>query len=630
MGRPFANELACLPENLAFALEHPIQLLSKALERARVGRVLACGAGGSYSAAAFSQLLFQEAGADAQPVTPLHFLQSRRPTEPTTLLLFTAGGRNKDVLRVIDHARELAVSVVLVCANPDSPAARLAAKMPANTIFDFSYPARRDGFLAVNSLAVTWWLLARAFGHMPPNAREVAAALERQYPVEYIARDRRHACLLLHDRWTKPVAVDLESKLSEAALCAPLIADWRQFGHGRHHWLAKNASFSSVISVECPDAGLLPARSLGLLPPKVPQCRLATKTPGIAGVCSLLLRSFVLVGGIGRQVGIDPGRPGVPPFGSALYHLAAVPAARTRKRAGWDLELATARKLDEIGLRGEQPEVKDAVVAAARRYAKHIAAARFGAVVLDFDGTAAPAGLPPENPLCDEIAPVLLRLLRRDIVVGIATGRGDSCHRNLATSLPKALWPRVLVCHYNGASIGTLADLVRKPIGWPMDPVLLEIESELASDPVLAALAEIKNKGPQITLRTATREKAAMVERIVRSRIAKSHRNSVRIVASSHTLDVVPLAATKVALIDHIKKHYTAGGPVLALGDRGDIGGNDFELLATAHSLSVDRVSPDLESCWNFLPQAVSHHHGTAVYLEHSRLSPGSLHLIPI
>lgn len=629
MGRPFANELAGLPENLAFAFEHPVESLRKALERARVGRVLACGAGGSYSAAAFSQLLFQEAGADAQPVTPLHFLQSRRPTEPTTLLLFTAGGRNKDVLRVIDHARELEVSVVLVCANPDSPAARLARKAPGNTIFDFAYPARRDGFLAVNSLAVTWWLAARAFGHTLPNAREVADALGREYQVEYISPDRRHACLLLHDRWTKAVAVDLESKMSEAALCAPLIADWRQFGHGRHHWLAKNAEFSSVVSVETPESGILPARSLGLLPKKVPQCRLTTKAPGIAGVCSLLLRSFVLVGQIGRQVGIDPGRPGVPPFGSALYHLAAVPAARARKRTGWDLELATARKLDEIGLRGEQAEVRDAVAAAGRRYAKRMAAARFGAVVLDFDGTAAAPGILPENPLCEEIAPALLRLLKRDIVVGIATGRGDSCHQNLAASLPKALWPRVLVCHYNGASIGTLADLMRQPISWPKDPVLLEIESELAADPVLAALAEIKNKGPQLTLRTATREKAAMVERIVRSRIAKAHRGAARIVASSHTLDVVPLAATKVALIDHIQKHYTAGGPVLAIGDRGDIGGNDFELLATRHSLSVDRVSPDLESCWNFLPQAVSHHHGTAVYLEHSRLSPGTLHLNP-
>ncbi len=630
MGRPFANELASLPENLAFATDFSVDELRSYLERARCTRVLACGAGGSYSAAVFSQLLFQEAGTDAQPITPLHFLQSSRPSEPTNLLLFTARGRNKDVLRTIDHARQLAVPVLLFCASPNSPAARLAAKVPANMIFQFAYPARRDGFLAVNSLAVTWWLLARGFRAKPPSADRVKAALAKPYPVEYIARDRRHACLLLHDRWTKPVAVDLESKMAEAALCAPLLADWRQFGHGRHHWLAKNASFSSVISAESPEGGTLPERTLRLLPAAVPQCRLITSEVGIAGVCNLLLQSFALIGSIGRRVNIDPGRPGVPPFGSALYHLPAVRALPPSRKRGWDLELAAVRKLEEIGLREKSPALQETVLAAARKYAGFMTAVRFGAVVLDFDGTTAVSGLLPTSPLCDEITPLLRRLLRRDIVVGIATGRGDSCHKNLVASLPANLWPRVLVCHYNGASIGTLSDLMRQPIAWSNDPVLLEVESDLRADPLIAGMAEIKNKGPQITLRSATREQATMVERLVRARLAKSYRRAARIVASSHTLDVVPLTSTKVALINHIKKYFTRGGPVLALGDRGDIGGNDFELLATSHSLSVDRVSPDLQSCWNFLPQAVSHHHGTVAYLERSRLSSGALKLVTI
>ena len=55
----------------------------------------------------------------------------------------------------------------------------------------------------------------------------------------------------------------------------------------------------------------------------------------------------------------------------------------------------------------------------------------------------------------------------------------------------------------------------------------------------------------------------------------------------------------------------------------------NFELLATPFSLSVDRVSTDLDSCWNFLPRGVSHQHGTVLYLETVRLREGHFQLHP-
>lgn len=140
MGRPFATEVASLAENISFGLEHSVRDLREGIERAQEGRILACGAGGSYSAAAFAELLFEEVKADAPAITPLKFLQSKRPRVPTTLLLFTAGGRNKDVLRVIEHARYCGVTVLLVCATKNSPAAILAQTVSTNVVFEFSYP----------------------------------------------------------------------------------------------------------------------------------------------------------------------------------------------------------------------------------------------------------------------------------------------------------------------------------------------------------------------------------------------------------------------------------------------------------------------------------------------------------
>lgn len=616
MGRPFAGELESLPENISFALDLPVDALRDTIESATIGRILACGAGGSFSAASFIQLLFSTLKVQAQTVTPLHFIQSSRPQEPTTLILFSAGGRNKDVLRVIEHARGIGISMVLICATKDTPAARLIGHQNNSRVFEFSYPAKKDGFLAVNSLAVTWWLVARAFGFTPPDVAAAKRAVAANFEVSFVSNNRRHACLIIHDRWTMPVAIDLESKMSEAALCAPLICDWRQFGHGRHNWLAKNASFSSVLSLETNETLLLTERTLSLLPTKVPQTRLSTDISGVAGTCELLLKSFVFVGALGKQVGIDPGRPGVPPFGSALYRL---PAPRALARTGvkvWNIDAAAQRKIDAIGIREDLSEFGKSVYVAAKSYLEGIKKRKFGAVVLDFDGTTAASGIKPEMKLSGEVEAALIRLLRGGIIIGIATGRGDSCHQNLTNSIPEPLRDLVYICHYNGASIGNLKQISESPIRWSNNPILLEIQKELARDLVISKLSEIQLKGPQITLRTETHAEKMMVEKSVRTFLSRRYPHAARLVASSHTLDIVPIGATKLALIEFLRKNYVDKHDILAIGDRGDLGGNDFELLSTPFSLSVDEVSADLKSCWNFLPRGISHQRGTAIYLE--------------
>jgi hypothetical protein len=50
--------------------------------------------------------------------------------------------------------------------------------------------------------------------------------------------------------------------------------------------------------------------------------------------------------------------------------------------------------------------------------------------------------------------------------------------------------------------------------------------------------------------------------------------------------------------VEHVRER--ADGAVMAIGDQGHLGGNDFELLAaTPWSLSVDRCSADPTRCWN-------------------------------
>jgi hydroxymethylpyrimidine pyrophosphatase-like HAD family hydrolase len=626
MGRPFQEELAAVPENIAFALDHSVDPLREAFDELD-SNIITCGAGGSYSAAVFCQQLLTERGLEAQSVTPLQLIQAPVARYRRTLVLFTAGGRNKDVIRAIEYAAIRRWKLILVCATLKSPAAKKTASVRGNLVFDFSYPAKRDGFLAVNSLAVTWWLLARAAGFGAPAPTLAREILEARVEVDYIPRDRRHVFLVLHDWWSRAVAIDLESKMSEAGVGAPLITDWRQFGHGRHHWIAKNAGFTSIISLETPASSTLARRTLRLLPPAVPQQTLTTQLAGSLGACELLLRAFALVGALGRRVRIDPGRPGVPAFGSLLYHLAPPRLPRAAKRNEWDVAVAIERKLSAIA--SPNAAVSQRVSKAATAYQQEITRAKFHGVALDFDGTVATSGLKPNEKLPPEVTAALIRLLKARVVVGIATGRGDSCHSNLCSALPERYWSRVWVCHLNGASVGVLSDLVRKLPTWPALPELAAISEDLAADAILHEIAEIAPKGPQLTLRPKSPQDAQAVEALARFIIMQRHSGAARVVASSHTVDIVPRASSKLALASAIKKVYGTGANILAIGDRGDLGGNDFELLSQPYSLSVDRVSPDLRSCWNFLPEGVSHHAGTVFYLERIRLSAGALQLLP-
>ena len=75
---------------------------------------------------------------------------------------------------------------------------------------------------------------------------------------------------------------------------------------------------------------------------------------------------------------------------------------------------------------------------------------------------------------------------------------------------------------------------------------------------------------------------------------------SLSILASSHSVDVVPRPTNKMAVMGALD---IGERNLLAVGDRGDRDGNDFELLnAVNWSLSVDQVSAALDRCWNLSP----------------------------
>ena len=107
------------------------------------------------------------------------------------------------------------------------------------------FPTRfgRDGFLATNSLLATCIVLARSFHSQEARFTAVPTRLvdligdsldkTRDHIVSTVAPlVRRQTLHIIYAGIAKTAAVDLETRLSEAALTNTTLSDLRSFGHG--------------------------------------------------------------------------------------------------------------------------------------------------------------------------------------------------------------------------------------------------------------------------------------------------------------------------------------------------------------------------------------------------------------
>jgi len=147
------------------------------------------------------------------------------------------------------------------------------------------------------------------------------AAFIEQHREHFASVVDRETLVVLHGSTTKPAAIDVESRFTEAALANVQTADFRNFAHGRHHWLARHEYTSAVLAF-AEEGDQIARRTLSLLPVSIPQCLVSVEA-GLRGGIAAICQSIVLAGVAGIARGIDPGRPCVPRWGRKLYHLRA-------------------------------------------------------------------------------------------------------------------------------------------------------------------------------------------------------------------------------------------------------------------------------------------------------------------
>ncbi len=610
MGRPYSTELSELDATYAWSVRAEITSLAHSIGKAAGFPLIAVGSGGSLTSAHFVSLLHTSfTGQASQVFTPLEVATTAQHLAGTSVLICSAGGSNPDVLSATDALiKRVPHHLFAITTKPHTPLGKQFSVAEWPQCHAFSTPTKKDGFLATNSLLATMVLFTRAYeawagvetcltpslsSLLHANTSREAFVTELHKQVSPIVA--RGTLVVVHDAMTKPAAMDVESRLTEAGLLHVQPADFRNFAHGRHHWLARHGKTSSVLAFSELESEIA-KRTLALIPSEIPQHHIRVDGR-IRGAINAVCHSIFLAAVAGAEKGLDPGRPHVPPFGRKLYHLRhkASKSSNVDERMVAAIEGKTGLPLTALVLQDVLGTWSDHY----KSFVDRLSAARIAALVVDYDGTLCSPARRLDGPF-PGIVQQLNRLLSAGLIVAIATGRGKSIRKTLCSVIKGANQKRLIVGYHNGAEISVLSDSLCPPDDRPFAPELAAIAEALKSNELVRTSTTIETKGQQIAIEFLPNGDAEQVFAEV-SQLMRSEDNNLSVVTSTHSIDILAPSVSKTKVVEHVLARLGASdsGSVLCIGDRGRPPGNDADLLRHPLSLSVDEVSADPCTCWN-------------------------------
>ena len=628
MGKIFSKELLQINSTFQWAQKASITDLEAFINDSSETQLLSVGSGGSLTAAHFAALLHRDMGRIACGMTPLDLIFTKSVMGDNSTLFLTAGGRNPDILYSFKYAAlSEPQQLMAVCMRSQSPLAKLAHKYQYTYFSDYEIPCGKDGFLATNSLVGLMTLLIRAYqSYLPENLvlPDNILSIEGTNLNENITDGsfyNKETFLVLYGGWGYPAAVDLESKFTESGLGRIQLADYRNFAHGRHQWINIRPDETAIIALITDDETEMAHKTLNLIPPNIPVLKIYSQRSGPLSSLELVCKGFLLVHELSKIRGIDPGKPKVSIYGRKIYHLSLL-SNYFKENLPKDIDnrkaISIKRKLKSSNLSNLSEFSIKQWSKSYDSFLKNIESINYGSIIFDYDGTLCQKNdrfLGPSTEIISE----LNRFLNSNIIVGIATGRGISVRNDLRHLIPQKNWKNVIIGYYNGSSIGSLSDDSFPNKQVPIHPAISQIEKGLLKNDRLHQFIEFESRPTQISIlstskRNISAAKISVFEIITKMNLA----DEVKIVESSHSLDIIPHEISKVSLVTFIKnillkKHLPEN--ILCIGDKGGWPGNDFDLLSTPYSLSVDTVSQDLNSCWNLSPPGIRGLQSTLYYM---------------
>lgn len=601
----FAEKIDGLSGTLDLLRSWDAGSVANAIGHGRHRRAVAIGSGGSAVVATFfarcrETLLCRETSV----LTPLAFSVGNIDLSEVDVWLFSASGDNGDVRAAVAAARTRgAASIELLTRDADGRAARELASLPQGRVHLFPVADAKDGFLATHSLAGSLGALllgCDAASTDPVGARlldefikrvnqETGPDARRRVISELACMRADDVLIVIADPQLSTVAELIETSAWEASFCPVQVTDMRNLAHGRHSWLHHRGGNTVLLALTGVETSELWRRIQERLPQDI---RYLVRDHGDCGRFHNAVGAITALGlveAMGMAVGIDPGKPGIAEFGRELYEDEGL------------LELvgtlgpAVIHKRSAVLGRDDPDRSEECLRQLEQDRLAAIDGATIGGIVLDYDGTIVASDRRLEQP-DQSIVDELVRLYEAGVRIAIATGRGGSAAEMLRFVLPQKMHADVAVGYYNGAYVRSLAvDIRREPP--EVDPAIAAVADWIRGGTHLVDPDGLRDSGVQASVRTvALLDLDSFLTDLGKHEEIASGR--LRAVRSGHSVDIVSSVTTKLAVVEWVCLGLAADHVVLRLGDSGEAGGNDNELLRGSYGLSVGRVCGHRDGVW--------------------------------
>ncbi len=623
----YERELEQLDRTYVAARNADIGKLKLAIASTSESSLIGVGSGGSYTVASLLCNLHETyTGRVSRPSTPLELICNPTLASASPVFLISAEGKNPDIVEGLVRARRHSSRTIHVLTNRDaSPLMDRVDKLSDITPHIFEL-ADKDGYLATNSLLLDAVLVARAYGELDNNNEPLPGSIDElqigNQSVKDWVRDAgdfvdsavpRKGLIVVFSPLLRPVAADLESKLSESALLYCQLADFRSFAHGRHLWLAERADDCAILALVEPGLNELWRHMRALVPKGVPirEMSLSGATPKdlLAG----LVAQMHLVAAVARRLAKDPAKPNVASFGRELYFTdlpTIIPGPPKSGRRG------ERSKSDVLGARWPMTGSSGVMSRALDSFEATLEQQNFRSIVFDYDGTLCSSqrtDAPPQPAVIEHIQ----RFVERGIWVGVASGRGNSIQEHLQKCLPAELWHRVSLGLYNGGWIGRLDSDI--PVTRTTSEFLSHVRRIVGRLETLGVpIDRVKETYPhQISIRFREGVNTENMWFVIADALRQAGLDPSTVVRSKHSVDILGGGVSKSHLVANIVQECGVDPyEIVTMGDQGAWPGNDASLLEHRFSLSVDLPSRRLDRGWKLAPQHKRDVDATLWYLD--------------
>jgi hypothetical protein len=633
MASRYDAELDNLGATYEAALSADISTIKAAIAAASDSSIIAVGSGGSFTVASLLCNLHEKyTGRVSRPSTPLEIICNPNLAAASPVFLISAEGKNPDAPEALERARRHSARAVHVFTNRSTSRLIECAERLGDISTHVFELVQKDGYLATNSLLLNAVLIARAYGELDKDEEQVPPSIEALRlgeqridtwlaTADSFVRDavRRKGLIIAFSPLVRPVATDLESKLSESALLYCQLADLRSFAHGRHLWLAERPNDCAILTLVEPSLNALWQSMRALLPSEVPSLTMPLSGAKPRDLLAGLVAGMRLVGIIAREAGMDPGKPHVPQFGIDLHYADLPTLIPPPDDEGNGAEQS---KYAVLGARWPSVERRGIMRRALAGFTAKLEQQVFRAIVFDYDGVLS-SSQRYDSPPSNEIVGHLIRIVEAGVIVGIASGRGGSIREHLRECVPPSMWGKIHLGLYN---CGSMSDVATISDTHETSEFLSHVTRIVRRLKALGVpIEDIRTTHPyQVSVRFRRGVNVEGNWFVIADALGQAGLDMSRVVRSKHSVDILGPHVNKSHLIAYIAQRLRVDPyQVLTMGDQGAWPGNDSSLLDHRFSLSVDQPSRRLDRGWKVAPSHKRDVDATLWYLERIQLRDG-------